>query len=854
MGPDAAPPTTPAEASGLANLTAEQRAWWTEVDLLVSEEEKAAFRSLDRPYRRDAFIDAFWKARDPYPETARNEFRELWQGLLEIVEERFGGLGDERSQVLLRVGAPDRIESAPCHDRLADLEIWHFRGTEKGQGGGLVDARPPFEVVFEPEGGQYRLWSPLTSLSSLAHLTTARVTAPQSGSDRGAARSLARDLRQIVQEDCVGGEDLVEVLDRARQWRDLDALSVLPHPSSEWVATFLARSTDLPPDVARFEATLALSFPGRNQGRTVVQALLSVPVAEVRAGGANPSVYQFLVDGEILRDGRLFDDFRYRFQLPAEEVGAGNIPLVVQRYLRPGEYTAIFRVRDLLADAFFRVETPLEVPLVASDPPAGAAPDRNAAGSGPALEPALDSESAADQDVLAEANATIGDGSDRITLVAPFDELLTGSVRIHARASGKRISKVSFLLDGRRVMSKSRPPYSVELNLGHAPQLHSVEARAFDDEEREVARDRISLNSGPHRFGVRLTEPRPSGRYRRSLRAVAEVSLPLGSRLDRVEFFLNETRLATLYQEPFVQPMVLAGGAPLAYVRAVAFLDDGNSTEDLVFVNAPESLERLEIDFVELYTSVLDRRGRPVESLEKDDFQVFEDGEPQEIVRFERVRDLPIHAGLVIDVSTSMAEELEEAERAALRFFDRVIQPDDRAAVFVFADQPELKVPLTNNHEVLAGGLSGLVAEGETALYDAIVESVFYFAGIKGKRALILLTDGQDSVSHHTFEEALEFAQRSGIAVYSIGLDLSSADYAVRSLLQRLAHETGGEVFFVDRASQLEAIYTRVEEELRSQYLLGYQSPQTEETAFRHVEVVPKNPELKAKSIPGYYP
>jgi Ca-activated chloride channel family protein len=891
--PAAADSPASSEATALADLTAEQRAWWTEVALLLTEEEGAGFLSLDRPYRRDAFIDTFWKARDPYPETARNEFRDLWQGLLEIVEERFGGLEDERSQVLLRVGAPDRIESAPCHDRLADLEIWHFRGTTGEHERGRierrrierrpVESRPPFEVVFQPEGGRYRLWSPLTSLSSLAHLTTARLTAPGSGSDRGAARGFGRDLRQIVKEDCVGGEDLVDVLEGARQWRELDALSVLPRPSSEWVATFLSRSTDVPKDAATFEATLEVTFPGRNQSRTVVQGLISVPVSEIRApetpgAGAvsDPAerpahepaeTYQFLVDGEILRNGRLFDDFRYRFNLPADEMRNGRIPLVVQRYLRPGSYTAVLKVRDLTADAFFRVETPLEVPVFTPPAATGGRPR----GEEPGLEetapgttsrgditgelaPRVTPTPATAEDLLAEANAALGGGDERLTLIAPVNELLTGSVRVQARATGSRISKVTFLLNGRPIMSKSRPPYSVELSLGRAPRLHTVEAQAFDDAGREVARDRIALNAGPHRFGVRLTEPHPGGSYRQSLRAAAEVSLPLGAELDRVEIFLNETKLATLYQEPFVQPIVLAPGAPLAYVRAVAYLHDGNSTEDLVFVNSPQSLERLEIDFVELYTSVLDHRGRPVEGLTKEDFQVLEDGQPQKILRFERVRDLPIHAGLVIDTSTSMAEELEDAERAALRFFERLIQPDDRAAVFVFADHPELKVPLTNNHEVLAGGLAGIVAEGETALYDSIVQSVFYFAGIKGKRALILLTDGQDSVSNHSFDEALEFAQRSGIAVYSIGLDLSSADYAVRSLLQRLAHETGGEAFFVDRASQLDQIYDRVEEELRSQYLLGYQSPQTEETAFRQVEVVLDDPDLRAKSIPGYYP
>ena len=126
--------------------------------------------------------------------------------------------------------------------------------------------------------------------------------------------------------------------------------------------------------------------------------------------------------------------------------------------------------------------------------------------------------------------------------------------------------------------------------------------------------------------------------------------MPDGETLDRVEFYLNETKVATLFQPPFSQPIVLPKNEPLSYVRAVAYLPDGNSTEDLVFVNAPDYLEQLDVQFVELYASVLDRAGRPVSNLGKKDFSVLEDGKGQEIVRFDRVTDLPIHAAVAIDV------------------------------------------------------------------------------------------------------------------------------------------------------------------------------------------------------------
>jgi Ca-activated chloride channel family protein len=173
--------------------------------------------------------------------------------------------------------------------------------------------------------------------------------------------------------------------------------------------------------------------------------------------------------------------------------------------------------------------------------------------------------------------------------------------------------------------------------------------------------------------------------------------------------------------------------------------------------------------------------------------------------------------------------------------------------VVVFSDLPALAVPFTANHQVLAGGLADLEAEGETALYDSLVYTLHYFSGIRGKRALIVLTDGEDSSSRYSFDESLEFARRSGVAIYSIGLGRSGRQPEARMRLQRLASDTGGRSFFISRASELAAIYETIEEELRFQYLLAYQSTH-EDDAYRQVEVRVVRPRLDVKTIPGYYP
>ena len=117
-----------------------------------------------------------------------------------------------------------------------------------------------------------------------------------------------------------------------------------------------------------------------------------------------------------------------------------------------------------------------------------------------------------------------------------------------------------------------------------------------------------------------------------------------------------------------------------------------------------------------------------------------------------------------------------------------------------------------------------------------------------------MLTDGEDSGSDYSFEEALEYARHAGVAIYTIGLGISSNAAEARIKLQRLARETGGESFYVERAFGLGVIYDKIQRELRSQYLIAYQSSSADTEGFREVEVEVARPGLEAKTIRGYYP
>lgn len=787
------------------------------VEPLMDEQERAAFLSLKQDYQRDAFIQRFWQQRDPFPKTAVNEFRVNWEDRVRIAKERYGDLKGDRARMLLFHGEPLEVMRSPCVDILAPMEIWYYPGTSRIRG--------DFTLVFLLPS--YRMWYAAEGVSALlSHSMAVRGLMPGGAVERA------------IIENCPRGD---EVLGRIAIVLDWDQVKekIVPDPGDEWLSTFLSYSTDLPEGARTFPAQVDLGFPGRYGSRTTVQALVSVPKEEVTPEKVKDKAsYIFVVDGEVLHKGELFEHFRYRFVVPESEVtaseGKASIPLVFQRYLRPGSYGLVLRIEDVGGKRWFREQRELEIPSV-----------ETATAAGPA--------------VLAEANAgTVLSDEQGIRILPPPPGLLTGKVRLEATTSGEGIAKVSFLLNGKPILTKGKPPYSVELNVGEQPRIHTLTAVALNAKGETVAEDEVLLNTGPHRFSVRLVEPQSGKSYQASLRAQAQVDVPEGEKLDRVEIFLNETLLATLYQPPFVQPVLIPPDQKLTYVRAVAYLADGNSSEDTVLVNVPgDFTDQMEVQFVELFTSVVDGRGRPVDGLGKEDFKVYEDGVEQEVRRFELVRDVPIYAGVLLDTSGSMGErngdKLEAAVRGALTFFENVITPKDRAAVITFADEPSLVVRFTNQQEVLSGGLAGLTAEGDTALHDSLVYALYYFGGLKGKRAVIVLSDGQDYGSKYTFNEALDYARRSGVAIYSIGIDLK--EFEVRTKLQRLSDETGGRAFFVGTTGELGKVFETVEKELRSQYLLAYQSSNaSREEKFRAVEVKVVKPGLEAKTVRGYYP
>lgn len=280
---------------------------------------------------------------------------------------------------------------------------------------------------------------------------------------------------------------------------------------------------------------------------------------------------------------------------------------------------------------------------------------------------------------------------------------------------------------------------------------------------------------------------------------------------------------------------------------------------------AAQQIFRGGVDVVSLSVTVTDRDGTYVSGLDRDAFQVFEDGVLQDISYFSRQHQ-PIALTLLIDTSTSMEAKMRIAQEAAIGFA-RQLTPADVAAVVEFDSRPQILQSFTSDAALLEAAIRKTAAGGSTALYNAIYIGLRELQRMKRnesadrirRQAIVVLSDGEDTTSLLSYEEVLELAKRSETAIYSIGLrsrdDAASAGFReAEFVLRSLAQQTGGREFFVDDVRDLPAIYQRIAEELANQYSMGYISKNgRRDGSWRRIVVRVDRPSTVARTKQGYY-
>ena len=246
----------------------------------------------------------------------------------------------------------------------------------------------------------------------------------------------------------------------------------------------------------------------------------------------------------------------------------------------------------------------------------------------------------------------------------------------------------------------------------------------------------------------------------------------------------------------------------------------------------PETIFTADVKIVSVLATVLDKQGRIIHDLTKDDFLVSENGRPQSIKYFSRDSDLPLTIGLMVDTSMSQVRVIAEERAASFRFLDRILREDkDQVFVMQFDMSVQLPQPLTGSRQALEKALvfvdTPTRAElrsqsgGGTLLFDATVNaSKNIMLKRQGRKALIMLSDGGENGSDASLNDAIEAAQHADTMIYSILFGGTEG----RGILQRLSRETGGGFFEVTKKQSIEQIFQVIQAELRGQYSLGYVS------------------------------
>lgn len=267
---------------------------------------------------------------------------------------------------------------------------------------------------------------------------------------------------------------------------------------------------------------------------------------------------------------------------------------------------------------------------------------------------------------------------------------------------------------------------------------------------------------------------------------------------------------------------------------------------------------RVDVNLVSVMTTVLDSSGQPAVGLNRDDFEIFEDGVRQELEVFEPQTHLPLVLALMVDASLSTAKDLHFEKESAARFIGQALAGQDRLAVYQFSDEVRRLSDYSRDVDALQRAVREITPDAGTALYDAIVRGSRELARSQGRKVMILVTDGDDTTSENDFHAALGAAQRAEALLYAVVIRpiRSEAGRNVRGehALTQLAEGTGGRVFFPDRVEELDQIFPAINQELRTQYLLGYYpKPNASAGNFRRIEVHVKRPGLVVRHRAGYY-
>lgn len=302
---------------------------------------------------------------------------------------------------------------------------------------------------------------------------------------------------------------------------------------------------------------------------------------------------------------------------------------------------------------------------------------------------------------------------------------------------------------------------------------------------------------------------------------------------------------------------VLAHGSRLiAYLLVPSFLVGTTLAQE------PETTLKVDVKLVNVFVTVTDPHGAPVASLQKENFQLQENGKEQKIAVFSKESAIPLSIVLGIDTSLSTRKDLPLELASARKFSHTIVRPQDGLAVYKFSEEVDQVVPFTSDLKKIDSGIEHIRNGSATALYDAIFLGSQALSKRDGRKVMVVITDGGDTVSQVDYKEALRAAQEAEAIIYSIivvPIEASAGrDTGGEHALITISGDTGGKYYYATSISQLDDAFRKISDELRTQYLLAYYpSDRYSDSDFRRVQVSLANPPaggpFQVHNRAGYY-
>lgn len=281
--------------------------------------------------------------------------------------------------------------------------------------------------------------------------------------------------------------------------------------------------------------------------------------------------------------------------------------------------------------------------------------------------------------------------------------------------------------------------------------------------------------------------------------------------------------------------------------------------------NEPAATFKVNVKLVNVFATVTDQNGAPIGGLTKDDFKVYEDGVPQDIAVFARESALPLSIILGIDASLSTRKDLPLEIESARRFSRAILRPIDALSVMQFSEIVKEVVPFTSNLQRIDRGIGNVRTGAATALYDAIFLGAEALQKRQGRKVMVLITDGGDTMSQTSYQEAVRAAQISETILYAIimvPIEASAGrDIGGEHALIQITKDTGGRYYYATSTEQLDQAFRQISDELRTQYLIAYYPPKKAYSDFRRIKIevdsvaahLPAGTEVRVSHRTGYY-